>query len=69
MIALRVLFVIAYFFLPELFTLTTLDFSSALILIVFGMLAWPVLNVFSRLTDQIKDWWLNRRKHGAEAKS
>lgn len=69
MIALLVLFVIAYFFLPELFTLTTLDFSSALILIVFGMLAWPVLNVFSRLTDQIKDWWLNRRKHGAEAKS
>ena len=45
-------------------------FGAALAyLIVFGMLAWPVLNVFSRLTDQIKDWWLNRRKHGAEAKS
>ena len=62
MIALLVMFIIAYFFLPVLFTLTKLDFSSALILAVFGLLAWPVLSVFSRLNDQLKDWWLNRKE-------
>lgn len=62
MILLLVMFVIAYFFLPVLFTLTKLNFSSALILAVFGLLAWPVLSVFSRLNDQIKDWWLSRKE-------
>ena len=54
-ISLTLAFLVAFFFLPEIFTLKTLDFSSTLILIVFGLLAWPVLNLFSRVNDRLRD--------------
>ena len=55
MIVLTLSFLVAFFFLPEIFTLKVLDFSSTLILIVFGLLAWPVLNLFSRVNDKLRE--------------
>ena len=65
MIALTAAFLIAFFFLPEIFTLKVLDFSSTLILVVFGLLAWPVLNLFSRVNDKLREQlaaWLAKRR-------
>ena len=64
-VGLTLAFLVAFFFLPEIFTLRTLDFSSSLILIVFCLLAWPVLSLFSRVNDQLRDRlnaWLAKRK-------
>ncbi len=54
-IVLTLAFLVAFFFLPEIFTLKTLNFQSMLILVVFGLLAWPVLSLFSRLNDKLLD--------------
>ena len=54
-IVLTLSFLVAFFFLPEIFTLKTLNFQSMLILVVFGLLAWPVLSLFSRLNDRLRD--------------
>ena len=54
-ICLTLAFLVAFFFLPEIFTLKTLNFQSMLILVVFGLLAWPVLSLFSRLNDKLRD--------------
>lgn len=54
-ICLTLAFLVAFFFLPELFTLKTLNFQSMLILVVFGLLAWPVLSLFSRLNDRLRE--------------
>ena len=54
-IVLTLSFLVAFFFLPEIFTLKTLNFQSTLILIVFGLLAWPVLSLFSRLNNKLRD--------------
>lgn len=48
-----VAFVFGSLALRGLFTLTTLDFSSGLILAVFIGLAWPVLNVAYMLMDKL----------------
>ena len=47
-VVLGVLFVIAYFGFPTLFNLQELNLQSALILIVFGLLSWPVMKAFCR---------------------
>ena len=54
-ICLTLAFLVAFFFLPEIFTLKTLNFQSMLILVVFGLLAWPVLSLFSRLNNKLRD--------------
>ena len=53
-VVLGVLFVIAYFGFPTLFNLQKLDLQSALILIVFGLLSWPVMKAFCRLNDRMR---------------
>lgn len=53
-VVLGVLFVIAYFGFPALFNLQKLDLQSALILIVFGLLSWPVMKAFCRLNDHMR---------------
>ena len=53
-VVLGVLFVIAYFGFPTLFNLQKLDLQSALILIVFGLLSWPVMKAFCRLNDHMR---------------
>ena len=53
-VVLGVLFVIAYFGFPTLFSLQKLNLQSALILIVFGLLSWPVMKVFCRLNDRMR---------------
>ena len=54
-IVLTLSFLVAFFFLPEIFTLKTLNFQSMLILVVFCLLAWPVLSLFSRVNDKLRD--------------
>ena len=54
-ICLTLAFLVAFFFLPEIFTLKALNFQSMLILVVFGLLAWPVLSLFSRLNDRLRE--------------
>ena len=54
-IVLTLSFLTAFFFLPEIFTLKTLNFQSMLILVVFCLLAWPVLSLFSRVNDKLRD--------------
>ena len=53
-VVLGVLFVVAYFGFPALFNLQKLDLQSALILIVFGLLSWPVMKAFCRLNDRMR---------------
>ena len=53
-VVLSVLFVIAYFGFPTLFSLQKLNLQSALILIVFGLLSWPVMKAFCRLNDRMR---------------
>ena len=53
-VVLGVLFVIAYFGFPTLFSLEKLNLQSALILIVFGLLSWPVMKAFCRLNDHMR---------------
>ena len=53
-VVLGVLFVIAYFGFPTLFSLQKLNLQSALILIVFGLLSWPVIKAFCRLNDHMR---------------
>lgn len=53
-VVLGVLFVIAYFGFPTLFSLEKLNLQSALILIVFGLLSWPVMKAFCRLNDRMR---------------
>lgn len=53
-VVLGVLFVIAYFGFPTLFSLQELNLQSALILIVFGLLSWPVMKAFCRLNDHMR---------------
>ena len=53
-VVLGVLFVVAYFGFPALFNLQKLDLQSALILIVFGLLSWPVMKAFCRLNDHMR---------------
>lgn len=48
LIGLCAAFVVCYFFLPELFTLSALDKPSLLILVVLGLLAFSVMFVCRR---------------------
>ena len=40
--------------IPTLFNLQELNLQSALILIVFGLLSWPVMKAFCRLNDRMR---------------
>lgn len=69
MIGVSVVFFACYFFIPTFFTLTPLDASGFLILVVLGLLAWPVLKLFISVNDKIKsnfdDIRYNRGRHAA----
>ena len=69
MIGVSVTFFACYFFIPTFFTLTPLDASGFLILVVLGLLAWPVLKLFNTLNDKLKsnfdDLRYNRGRHAA----
>lgn len=69
MIGISVAFFACYFFIPTIFTLTPLDSSGFLILVVLGLLAWPVLRLFNNINDRIKtnfdDIKYNRGRHTA----
>jgi cation-transporting ATPase E len=54
LIGLCAAFVVCYFFLPELFTLSALDNPSLLILVVLGLLAFSVMFVCRRGLRKVK---------------
>lgn len=54
LVGLCIAFVVCYFFLPELFTLSALDKPSLLILVVLGLLAFSVMFVCPPGTAQGK---------------
>ena len=57
-VALSVVFLIAYCFFPQFFTLVKLDFQSILILVVLGLLAWPLLTVLTQACNRIRERWI-----------
>lgn len=48
-------FVFCVMFMKTIFTLTEINFANMLILVVFAMLALPVLNVITRGLDHVRD--------------
>jgi len=55
-------FAVCFFFLRFLFNLSPLDFLSALVLAVFALLAWPVMNVMQRLVDKLQELWAEAKE-------
>ena len=51
-------FLVAYCFFPQFFTLVKLDFQSILILVVLGLLAWPLLTVLTQACNRIRERWI-----------
>ena len=58
----------SFLFLKALFNLVTLDFLSALVLAVFALLAWPVMNVMYKLLDKLSAFVQRRKKMRRAAK-
>ena len=67
-VGLTVAFLVAYCFFPQFFTLVKLDFQSVLILVVLGLLAWPLLTVLTRACNSIRDRWIRFTEARAERK-
>lgn len=64
-------FALSAVFLKELFTLSPLDFSGMLLLVVFALLAWPTLKLAYSIQDALKkklDGRKRRGRHSAKAK-
>ena len=59
-------FVGSFLFLKALFNLVTLEFLSALVLAVFALLAWPVMNAVYKLGDKIAALAQRRKKTKTE---
>ena len=58
----------SFLFLKALFNLVALDFLSALVLAVFALLAWPVMNVTYKLLDKLSAFVQRRKKTRRAAK-
>ena len=58
----------SFLFLKALFNLVTLDFLSALVLAVFALLAWPVMNAVYKLLDNLSTFVQRRKKTRRAAK-
>ena len=58
----------SFLFLKALFNLVALDFLSALVLAVFALLAWPVMNVMYKLLDKLSAFVQRRKKTRCAAK-
>ena len=58
----------SFLFLKALFNLVALDFLSALVLAVFALLAWPVMNVRYKLLDKLSAFVQRRKKTHRAAK-
>lgn len=55
MISMVLMFVLMMIFFKDLFTLTALTFPSALVLVVFTLLAYPLMQTLSLCLDRLKD--------------
>ncbi len=50
-----VLFAVGFVFFRTLFNLVALDFLSTLVLVVLGLLAWPMLRVMEKLVQKLRE--------------
>ena len=60
--AVCIAFAFSAIFLKRLFTLSPLDFPGMLLLVVFGLLAWPALNLSYKLQARFENWLRQRKK-------
>ena len=65
---LSVAFIVAILFVRKLFTLTGLSFPSMLVMSVFILLSYPVMLVFTRGLDKLRDFINAKREEHAERK-
>ena len=68
-VVLTVAFVLCALLLKDLFTLSALDTPAVMILVVFALLAWPTLQVMTKLEEQIKDIIVSLRDKALKAKA
>lgn len=54
MVVITAAFAFCVLFMKTIFTLTEINFANTLILVVFALLAWPVLNVITRALDHLR---------------
>ena len=62
MVGLSVVFVFSVFFLKDLFTLSPLDFSGNLVLVVLALLANRMMYVITIVIDKLRDYLVGRQK-------
>jgi len=62
MVSMAVLFVLMMVFFKDLFTMTALTFPSALVLVVFSLLAYPLMKTLSFGFDKLKEEYYAREK-------
>ena len=60
--AVCIAFAFSAVFLKRLFTLSPLDFPGMLLLVVFGLLAWPALNLAYKQQARFEKWMQQRKK-------
>lgn len=60
--AVCIAFAFSAVFLKRLFTLSPLDFPGMLLLVVFGLLAWPALNLAYKQQARFEKWLRQRKK-------
>ena len=64
--ALSVGFAGSFLFLKDLFNLVSLDFLSILVLAVFALLAWPVMNVLCRAQEKLGAFIQKKKRNHTE---
>jgi hypothetical protein len=62
MVSMAVLFVLMMVFFKDLFTMTALTFPSALVLVVFSLLAYPLMKTLSFALDKLREEYYAREK-------
>lgn len=70
LVGVTVIFVLCAVFFNDLFTLSPLDFSGMLLLVVFALLAWPALNIAYRVEDKLLSYFkpkVKRRRKRTES--
>ena len=56
----------SFLFLKDLFNLVSLDFLSILVLAVFALLAWPVMNVLCRAQEKLGAFIQKKKRNHTE---
>ena len=66
MVLLSVAFAVSFLFLKYLFTLSSLEWSDVLIMVVLCLLAFPMMDRFTKLLDLLKNFLASKKQQKAE---